>query len=102
MSHLPEKNQINVTYGGYMVAFAGRIYAARSIPITVSDTRTITKYTLTSPLNAGTVLSFFLKLCWNGIALPALCHVYSCTVLCRTCSERVLAAIRALEILLFA
>ena len=44
-----------------MVAFAGQKYAARSIPIMVYDnTHTITKYTLVSPLNEGTVLSFFL------------------------------------------
>lgn len=33
--------------GGYMVAFAGRQYAARSVPVFVADnTNTITSFTL--------------------------------------------------------
>lgn len=33
--------------GGYMVAFAGRQYAARSVPVFVADnTHTITSFTL--------------------------------------------------------
>lgn len=36
--------------GGYMVAFAGRAYAARSIPVFVADNaNTVTSFTLVRP-----------------------------------------------------
>ncbi|KAL5855683.1 hypothetical protein ACOSQ4_005485 [Xanthoceras sorbifolium] len=49
-----------VRSGGYMVAFAGRKYAARSIPVMVSDnTHTITKYTLVLEFQHGTLQNLF-------------------------------------------
>ncbi|KAL3814187.1 hypothetical protein ACJIZ3_015455 [Penstemon smallii] len=48
--------------GGYMVAFAGRQYAARSIPIFVADnTHTVTSFTLVLEFQKGTLLNLYWK-----------------------------------------
>lgn len=41
---------LQALYGGYMVAFAGQKYAARSLPVLITDnSNTITSFTLVSP-----------------------------------------------------
>ncbi|XP_052194854.1 uncharacterized protein LOC127802844 [Diospyros lotus] len=48
--------------GGYMVAFAGRKYAARSLPALVSDnTHTITSFTLVLEFQKGTLENLYWK-----------------------------------------
>ncbi|XP_051146941.1 uncharacterized protein LOC127262334 [Andrographis paniculata] len=48
--------------GGYMVAFAGRQYAARSIPVLVADgTHTVTSFTLVLEFQKGTLENLFWK-----------------------------------------
>ncbi|KAK4377238.1 hypothetical protein RND71_003534 [Anisodus tanguticus] len=48
--------------GGYMVAFAGRKYAARSLPAFVADnTHTITSFTLVLEFQKGTLQNLFWK-----------------------------------------
>ncbi|XP_011088314.1 uncharacterized protein LOC105169588 [Sesamum indicum] len=48
--------------GGYMVAFAGRQYAARSIPVFVADDiNTITSFTLVLDFRKGTLQNLFWK-----------------------------------------
>ncbi|KAL3621193.1 hypothetical protein CASFOL_036105 [Castilleja foliolosa] len=48
--------------GGYMVAFAGRRYAARSLPAFVADnTHTITSFTLVLEFQKGTLQNLFWK-----------------------------------------
>ncbi|CAN6544224.1 hypothetical protein C1H46_012441 [Malus baccata] len=48
--------------GGYMVAFAGRKYAARSPPILVADdSHTITSFTLVLEFERGTLLNLYWK-----------------------------------------
>ncbi|XP_040942103.1 uncharacterized protein [Gossypium hirsutum] len=48
--------------GGYMVAFAGRKYAARSLPIMVADDKnTITSFTLVLEFKQGTLQNLFWK-----------------------------------------
>ncbi|KAI3446047.1 hypothetical protein Pfo_002712 [Paulownia fortunei] len=48
--------------GGYMVAFAGRQYAARSIPVFVADnSHTITSFTLVLEFQKGTLQNLFWK-----------------------------------------
>ncbi|CAL5329174.1 unnamed protein product [Camellia sinensis] len=52
---------LNMT-GGYMVAFAGRQYAARSVPIFVADmTNTVTSFTLIRPIQSNLMLLEFQK-----------------------------------------
>ncbi|GMY05920.1 hypothetical protein FCV25MIE_01159 [Fagus crenata] len=56
--------------GGYMVAFAGQKYAARSIPILVADTtHTITSFTLVLEFQEGTLQNLY----WNNFGCHA-CH----------------------------
>lgn len=51
-----------VTAGGYMVAFAGRTYAARSLPVFVADNiNTVTSFTLVLEFQKGTLQNFFWK-----------------------------------------
>ncbi|KAM7258082.1 hypothetical protein ACFE04_013823 [Oxalis oulophora] len=51
-----------VLAGGYMVAFAGRKYAARSFPIMVADNaNTITSYTLVLEFQQGTLQNLYWK-----------------------------------------
>ncbi|KAI4367289.1 hypothetical protein MLD38_023045 [Melastoma candidum] len=51
-----------VLAGGYMVAFAGRKYAARSIPIMVADNQhTITSFTLVLEFQEGTLQNLYWK-----------------------------------------
>ncbi|KAL6963937.1 hypothetical protein U1Q18_034944 [Sarracenia purpurea var. burkii] len=48
--------------GGYMVAFAGRQYAARSVPVFVADnTHTITSFTLVLEFQMGTLQNLYWK-----------------------------------------
>ncbi|XP_074275370.1 uncharacterized protein LOC141599289 [Silene latifolia] len=48
--------------GGYMVAFAGRKYAARSLPIFVADqTHTVTAFTLVLEFQKGTLQNLYWK-----------------------------------------
>ncbi|KAL9232911.1 hypothetical protein vseg_007972 [Gypsophila vaccaria] len=48
--------------GGYMVAFAGRKYAARSSPVFVADqTNTVTTFTLVLEFEKGTLQNLFWK-----------------------------------------
>ncbi|XP_058191029.1 uncharacterized protein LOC131308196 [Rhododendron vialii] len=48
--------------GGYMVAFAGRQYAARSVPVFVADnTNTITSFTLVLEFQKGTLQNLYWK-----------------------------------------
>ncbi|CAM8904330.1 unnamed protein product [Rhodiola kirilowii] len=48
--------------GGYMVAFAGRKYAARSVPILVTDgTNTITSFTLVLEFHKGILQNLYWK-----------------------------------------
>ncbi|XP_056160978.1 uncharacterized protein LOC115685731 [Syzygium oleosum] len=48
--------------GGYMVAFAGRKYAARSLPVQVADfTHTITSFTLVLEFQKGTLQNLYWK-----------------------------------------
>ncbi|KAK6136818.1 hypothetical protein DH2020_029441 [Rehmannia glutinosa] len=48
--------------GGYMVAFAGRQYAARSLPVFVADSsHTITSFTLVLEFQKGTLQNLFWK-----------------------------------------
>ncbi|CAL5377278.1 unnamed protein product [Camellia sinensis] len=48
--------------GGYMVAFAGRQYAARSVPIFVADmTNTVTSFTLVLEFQKGTLQDLYWK-----------------------------------------
>ncbi|KAE8723767.1 B3 domain-containing protein [Hibiscus syriacus] len=48
--------------GGYMVAFAGRKYAARSLPIMVADANyTITRFTLVMEFKQGTLQNLYWK-----------------------------------------
>ncbi|KAF5951681.1 hypothetical protein HYC85_009625 [Camellia sinensis] len=48
--------------GGYMVAFAGRQYAARSVPIFVVDmTNTVTSFTLVLEFQKGTLQNLYWK-----------------------------------------
>lgn len=48
--------------GGYMVAFAGRQYASRSLPVLVADyTHTITSFTLVLEFQKGTLQNLFWK-----------------------------------------
>ncbi|XP_028102052.1 uncharacterized protein LOC114301293 [Camellia sinensis] len=48
--------------GGYMVAFAGRQYAARSVPIFVADmTNTVTSFTLVLEFQKGTLQNLYWK-----------------------------------------
>ncbi|XP_049400925.1 uncharacterized protein LOC125864874 [Solanum stenotomum] len=48
--------------GGYMVAFAGRKYAARSLPAFVADsTHTVTSFTLVLEFQKGTLQNLFWK-----------------------------------------
>ncbi|KAK2978384.1 hypothetical protein RJ640_016486 [Escallonia rubra] len=50
------------TNGGYMVAFAGRQYAARSVPVLVADnTHTIKSFTLVLEFQKGTLQNLFWK-----------------------------------------
>ncbi|KAG6605113.1 hypothetical protein SDJN03_02430, partial [Cucurbita argyrosperma subsp. sororia] len=50
------------TYGGYMVAFAGLKYAARSLPVMVTDnSHTITSFTLVFEFQKGTLQNLFWK-----------------------------------------
>lgn len=50
------------TYGGYMVAFAGRKYAARSPPAFVANgTYIVTSFTLVLEFNKGRLQNFFWK-----------------------------------------
>ncbi|EXB63662.1 hypothetical protein L484_027004 [Morus notabilis] len=50
------------TSGGYMVAFAGRNYAARSQPILVADsTHSITSFTLVLEFQSGTLQNLYWK-----------------------------------------
>ncbi|KAJ4716388.1 CSL zinc finger domain-containing protein [Melia azedarach] len=49
-----------IMYGGYMVAFAGRKYAARSTPTMVADnTHTVTNFTLVLEFQEGTLQNLF-------------------------------------------
>ncbi|CAK9150825.1 unnamed protein product [Ilex paraguariensis] len=49
-------------YGGYMVAFAGRQYAARSLPTLVADnSHTIRSFTLVLEFQKGTLQNLFWK-----------------------------------------
>ncbi|WJZ83794.1 hypothetical protein VitviT2T_003443 [Vitis vinifera] len=51
-----------ISNGGYMVAFAGRKYAARSTPVLVADGQhTITSFTLVLEFKKGTLQSFYWK-----------------------------------------
>ncbi|XP_065047366.1 uncharacterized protein LOC135678451 [Musa acuminata AAA Group] len=51
-----------VTSGGYMVAFAGRKYAARSVPVFVSDnTNIVTSFTLVLEFQKGTLQNLHWK-----------------------------------------
>ncbi|XP_071721649.1 uncharacterized protein [Rutidosis leptorrhynchoides] len=51
-----------VLSGGYMVAFAGRKYAARSFPIMIADnTHTITSFTLVLEFQQGTLQNLYWK-----------------------------------------
>ncbi|XP_059632897.1 uncharacterized protein LOC132275425 [Cornus florida] len=48
--------------GGYMVAFAGRQYAARSLPVLVADnSNTITSFTLVLEFQKGTLQNLYWK-----------------------------------------
>ncbi|CAL5329180.1 unnamed protein product [Camellia sinensis] len=48
--------------GGYMVAFAGRQYTARSVPIFVADmTNTVTSFTLVLEFQKGTLQNLYWK-----------------------------------------
>ncbi|XP_057494677.1 uncharacterized protein LOC130779846 [Actinidia eriantha] len=48
--------------GGFMVAFAGRQYAARSVPVFVADnTHTITSFTLVLEFQKGTLQNLYWK-----------------------------------------
>ncbi|KAG8368305.1 hypothetical protein BUALT_Bualt15G0031800 [Buddleja alternifolia] len=48
--------------GGYMVAFAGRQYAARSLPVFVADnTHTVTGFTLVLDFQKGTLQNLYWK-----------------------------------------
>ncbi|XP_058110746.1 uncharacterized protein LOC131253663 isoform X3 [Magnolia sinica] len=59
MSLLPSEKDI---YGGYMVAFAGRKYAARSLPVFVANKDYIlTSFTLVLEFQEGTLQNFFWK-----------------------------------------
>lgn len=50
------------TAGGYMVAFAGRSHAARSIPVFVADnTHTVTSFTLVLEFQKGTLQNLYWK-----------------------------------------
>lgn len=50
------------SYGGYMVAFAGRKYAARSSPVFVANgTYTVTSFTLVLEYKQGSLQNFY----WN-------------------------------------
>ncbi|KAG4164774.1 hypothetical protein ERO13_A13G037000v2 [Gossypium hirsutum] len=54
--------QLALKAGGYMVAFAGRKYAARSLPIMVADDKnTITSFTLVLEFKQGTLQNLFWK-----------------------------------------
>ncbi|KAK8558583.1 hypothetical protein V6N12_041884 [Hibiscus sabdariffa] len=58
--------------GGYMVAFAGRKYAARSLPIMVADNNnTITGFTLVLEFQKGTLQNLFWKSSGCGSCLMA-------------------------------
>ncbi|XP_022148528.1 uncharacterized protein LOC111017155 [Momordica charantia] len=49
-------------YGGYMVAFAGQKYAARSLPVLITDnSNTITSFTLVLEFQKGTLQNLFWK-----------------------------------------
>ncbi|XP_068655448.1 uncharacterized protein [Aristolochia californica] len=49
-------------FGGYMVAFAGRKYAARSVPnFVANDTYTITSFTLVIEFQKGTLQNLYWK-----------------------------------------
>ncbi|KAL6347973.1 hypothetical protein AAG906_037702 [Vitis piasezkii] len=55
-------SQLAISNGGYMVAFAGRKYAARSTPVLVADGQhTITSFTLVLEFKKGTLQSFYWK-----------------------------------------
>ncbi|KAK6159417.1 hypothetical protein DH2020_006731 [Rehmannia glutinosa] len=55
-------NVLQSNSGGYMVAFAGRQYAARSLPVFVSDSsHTITSFTLVLEFQKGTLQNLFWK-----------------------------------------
>ncbi|CAO2815134.1 unnamed protein product [Amaranthus hypochondriacus] len=50
------------TSGGYMVAFAGRTYAARSLPVFVADSsNTVTSFTLVLEFQKGTLQNLYWK-----------------------------------------
>ncbi|XP_015632402.2 protein IQ-DOMAIN 5 isoform X2 [Oryza sativa Japonica Group] len=55
-------NKSAATSGGYMVAFAGRKYAARSPPVFVSNSSyTVTSFTLVFEFNKGTLQNLYWK-----------------------------------------
>lgn len=90
--------------GGYMVAFAGRKYAARSPPILVADdSNTITSFTLVHPPSQFDVfLASILEAVLNSDFCSVHRYLNSTGVFFKTCTGRNLGAKRALGITLSA
>ncbi|KAK3005190.1 hypothetical protein RJ639_016432 [Escallonia herrerae] len=62
LNNLDLYKNLQSTNGGYMVAFAGRQYAARSVPVLVADnTHTIKSFTLVLEFQKGTLQNLFWK-----------------------------------------
>lgn len=80
-----------VMSGGYMVAFAGRKYAARSLPVQVADsTHTITSFTLVLEFQKGTLQNLYWKKlgCDSCTGDSAVClHNQDCAVPNSQCSH---------------
>ncbi|XP_043708314.1 uncharacterized protein LOC122657619 [Telopea speciosissima] len=80
-------------HGGYMVAFAGRKYAARSIPVFVADSsHIITSFTLILEFEKGTLQNLFWKKdgcakCSGESSLICLNH-QDCAIQLSTCKSK--------------
>ncbi|OMP01580.1 hypothetical protein COLO4_11738 [Corchorus olitorius] len=62
LSLLTINGSVPITAGGFMVAFAGRKYAARSFPVMVADDKnTITSFTLVLEFDEGTLQNLYWK-----------------------------------------
>lgn len=77
-------------YGGYMVAFAGQKYAARSLPILVADTtNVITSFTLVLEFQKGTLQNLYWKnFGCNACSQDSIClNNQNCAVPTSTCKS---------------